>query len=122
VIAPNSSFQYRGSAPDATAIGRELGVRYIADGSVRRAGDRLRISARLIDAMSGAHVWAAHFDRDAADILAVQDDIACAIATTLGYRVEAAGRERALRPEPRGAFGLRPRPAQRSAVLALHAP
>jgi TolB-like protein/Tfp pilus assembly protein PilF len=100
VIAPNSSFQYRGGAPDATVIGRELGVRYLADGSVRRAGDRLRISARLIDATSGAHVWADHFDRDAADILAVQDDIARAIATTLGYRVEAAGRERALRLSP----------------------
>lgn len=107
VIAPNSSFQYRGTA-DATRIGRELGVRYLADGSVRRAGDRLRISARLIDAASGAHVWADHFDRDAADILAVQDDIARAIATTLGYRVEAAGRERALRlsPEALSAYDL----------------
>jgi TolB-like protein len=118
VIAPNSSFQYRGGAPDATVIGRELGVRYLADGSVRRAGDRLRISARLIDATSGAHVWADHFDRDAADILAVQDDIARAIATTLGYRVEAAGRERALRlsPEALSAYDL----VQRSEALFMH--
>jgi TolB-like protein len=117
VIAPNSSFQYRGNAPDATVIGRELGVRYLADGSVRRAGDRLRISARLIDATSGAHVWADHFDRDAADILAVQDDIARAIATTLGYRVEAAGRERALRfsPGALSAYDL----VQRSEALFL---
>jgi TolB-like protein len=118
VIAPNTSFQYRGGAPDATVIGRELGVRYLADGSVRRAGDRLRISARLIDATSGAHVWADHFDRDAADILAVQDDIARAIATTLGYRVEAAGRERALRlsPEALSAYDL----VQRSEALFMH--
>ena len=117
VIAPNTSFQYRGNAPDATRIGRELGVRYLADGSVRRAGDRLRISARLIDATSGAHVWADHFDRDAADILAVQDDIARAIATTLGYRVEAAGRERALRlsPDALSAYDL----VQRSEALFL---
>ena len=93
-------------------------MRYLADGSVRRAGDRLRISARLIDATSGAHVWADHFDRDAADILAVQDDIARAIATTLGYRVEAAGRERALRlsPEALSAYDL----VQRSEALFMH--
>jgi len=117
VIAPRSSFRYRGNAPDATEIGRELGVRYLADGSVRRAGERLRISARLIDAASGAHLWADHFDRDAADILAVQDDIARAIATTLGYRVEAAGRERALRlsPEALSAHDL----VQRSEALFL---
>jgi TolB-like protein len=100
VIARNSSFRYRGGELDVIGIGRELGVRYLAEGSVRRIGDRLRISAQLIDAATGNHLWAEHYDRDAADILAVQDDIIRAIATTLGYRVEAAGRERALRLSP----------------------
>jgi adenylate cyclase len=97
VIARNSSFQYRGGNVDVVRIGRELGVRYLAEGSVRRLGDRVRISAQLIDAHSGSHLWAEHYDRDAAEILLVQDDIIRAIATTLGHRVEAAGRERALR-------------------------
>lgn len=100
VIARNSSFRYRGGDLDVIRIGRELGVRYLAEGSVRRIGDRVRISAQLIDAATGRHLWAEHYDRDAADILAVQDDIIKAVATTLGYRVEAAGRERALRLGP----------------------
>jgi TolB-like protein/Tfp pilus assembly protein PilF len=100
VIARNSSFRYRGDDQDMRRVGRELGVRYLAEGSVRRAGDRVRISAQLIDAESGDHIWAERYDRDAADLLTVQDDIVRAIATTLGYRVEAAGRERALRLSP----------------------
>jgi TolB-like protein len=100
VIARNSSFRYRGDALDMKQIGRELGVRYLAEGSVRRIGGRIRISAQLIDAESGHHLWAANYDREAAEILAVQDDIVKSIATTLGYRVEAAGRERALRLSP----------------------
>jgi TolB-like protein/Flp pilus assembly protein TadD len=108
VIARNSSFQYRGGDRDIVRIGRELGVRYIAEGSVRRIGERVRISAQLIEAASGSHLWAENFDRDAADILTVQDNIVRAIATTLGYRVEAAGRERALRlsPEALSAYDL----------------
>jgi TolB-like protein len=97
VIARNSSFQYRGGAADIVRIGRELGVRYLCEGSVRRIGGRVRVAAQLIEAASGTHLWGENFDRDAADILTVQDDIVRAIATTLGYRVEAAGRERALR-------------------------
>ena len=100
VIARNSSFRYRGGDQDMRRIGRELGVRYVAEGSVRRVGDRIRIGAQLIDAESGNHIWAERYDRDAADLLTVQDDIVRAIATTLGYRVEAAGRERAMRLSP----------------------
>ena len=100
VIARNSSFRYRGGELDLIRVGRELGVRYLAEGSVRRIGDRVRISAQLIDAATGSHLWAGHYDRDAVDIFAVQDDIIKAVATTLGYRVEAAGRERALRLSP----------------------
>ena len=100
VIARNSSFQYRGGATDVTRIRRELGVRYLVEGSVRRIGERVRISAQLIEATTGAHLWADHYDREAADILAVQDEIVGAIATTLGDRIDAAGRERALRLSP----------------------
>ena len=108
VVARNSSFQYRGGALDMVRIGRELGVRYLCEGSVRHIGERVRVGAQLIEAASGTHLWAENFDRDAADILTVQDDIVRAIATTLGYRVEAAGRERALRlsPEDLSAYDL----------------
>ena len=100
VIARNSSFQYRAGERDVTQVGRDLRVRYLAEGSVRRVGERVRISAQLIDTASGSHLWAEHYDRDAVDILAVQDEIISAIATTLGYQIEAAGRERALRLSP----------------------
>ena len=100
VIARNSSFRYRGGDRDVTQVGRDLGVRYLAEGSVRRVGERVRISAQLIETATGSHLWAEHYDRDAVDILAVQDEIIRAIATTLGYQVEAAGRERALRLSP----------------------
>jgi len=100
VIARNSSFQYRGGNLDVTRIGRELGVRYLVEGSVRRIGDRLRITAQLVEAASGNHLWADRYDGDAADILTLQDDLVRAIATTLGDRIDAAGRDRALRLSP----------------------
>ena len=62
VIARNSSFAYKGKSPDVRQVGRDLGVRYVLEGSVRRAGNRLRITAQLIDAQSGAHVWADRFE------------------------------------------------------------
>jgi len=100
VIARNSSFRYRGGEIDVTRAGRELGVRYLVQGSIRRIGDRLRISAQLIDATTGNHLWAEHYDRNTLDVPAVQDDVVRVIATTLGYRAEAASRERALRLSP----------------------
>jgi TolB-like protein/Flp pilus assembly protein TadD len=108
VIARHSSFQYRSSRLAGSQIGQELGVRYLADGSVRRIGDRIRVTARLMEAGTGATLWADRFDRAAGDIIAVQDDIVQAIATTLGYRIEAAGRERALhlRPDALTAYDL----------------
>src|SRR5262245_26712818 len=75
VIARNSSFQYKGKAVDVRQVGRELGVRYVLEGSVRRAGDRIRISAQLIDAATGAHRWAEHYDGKLDDIFAVQDEV-----------------------------------------------
>ena len=75
VIARNSTFTYKGKAVDVKQVGRELGVRYILEGSVRRAGGRVRITAQLIDAQGGAHLWAERYDRGLADIFAVQDEI-----------------------------------------------
>jgi len=75
VLARNTTFQYKGKAEDVSKLGRELGVRYVLEGSVRRAGDDLRITAQLIDAETGAHIWADKFDRKMADVFLVQDEI-----------------------------------------------
>src|SRR5215471_7801744 len=71
VIARNSSFTYRGRSVDIKQIGRELGVRYVLEGSVRRGGNRIRTTAQLIDSETGKHLWAERYDRDLADIFAV---------------------------------------------------
>jgi adenylate cyclase len=75
VIARNSTFTYKGRAVDVKQIGRELGVRYVLEGSVRKAGNRVRITAQLVEAATGNHIWAERYDRDLADIFAVQDEI-----------------------------------------------
>src|SRR5436190_5508694 len=75
VTARNSTFTYKGTSPDIRQVGRDLGVRYVLEGSVRKSGDRLRITAQLIDATSGNHVWAERYDRPTADIFAAQDEI-----------------------------------------------
>ena len=75
VIARNSSFTYKGRAVDVKQVGQQLGVRYVLEGSVRKAGNRIRIAAQLIDASSGHHVWAERYDRDLVDIFSVQDEI-----------------------------------------------
>jgi len=99
VIARNSSFIYKGRAVDVRQVGRELGVRYLLQGGVRKAGDRVRISTQLIDAETGAHVWVERFDRTLQDIFALQDEIAMnvvgAIEPTLRYaETVRAGRQR----------------------------
>jgi adenylate cyclase len=83
VIARNSTFSYKGRKPDIRQVGRELGVRYVVEGSLRPVGDRLRITIQLIEAESGNHLWAERFDRAASDIFDVQDDITSAILTQL---------------------------------------
>jgi TolB-like protein len=75
VIARSSSFTYRGRAVDVKQIARELGVRYVLEGSVRRSANRVRISAQLVDATAGAHIWAERYDRELAEIFVVQDEI-----------------------------------------------
>ena len=90
VIARNSSFAYKGRAVDVRTIGRELAVRSVLEGSIRRAGQRVRITAQLIDAASGAHVWAERYDRDLTDIFAVQDDVTHRIVEALKVTLSAA--------------------------------
>src|SRR5213083_826669 len=75
VIARNSSFTYKGRAVDVKQVGRELGVRYVLEGSLRKSANRIRVTAQLIEAGTGNHVWAERYDRDLADIFAVQDEI-----------------------------------------------
>ena len=100
VIARNSSFQYKGKSVDVRQVGRELGVRYVLEGSIRRAGDRIRISAQLIDAVTGAHRWAERYDRKLEDVFAVQDEVARTIVAVLAVHVNKAETERVLATPP----------------------
>jgi adenylate cyclase len=100
VIARNSSFIYKGRAVDVKQIGRELGVRYILEGSVRKSGGRIRITAQLIDALTGAHLWADRYDRDLADIFAIQDEITGSVAAIIEPALAEAERQRVLRKTP----------------------
>jgi TolB-like protein/Flp pilus assembly protein TadD len=100
VIARNSSFAFRDQALEAKEIGRRLGVRYIVEGSVRRAGNRVRITAQLIDAVDDAHLWAERYDRDLEDIFAVQDEVTRAIVTTIEPTLAETERQRARRKPP----------------------
>ena len=100
VIARNSSFQYKGKSPDIRQVGRELGVRYVLEGSIRRAGDRVRISAQLIDAVTGAHRWAERYDRELKDVFAVQDEVSRAIVAILIAHVNKAEIERTINKRP----------------------
>jgi adenylate cyclase len=94
VIARNSSFRYKGKATDVRQVGRELGVRYVLEGSIRRGGDRIRISAQLIDAATGAHRWAEQYDRNLEGIFAVQDEVVRTIVAILAAHVKKAEIER----------------------------
>jgi TolB-like protein len=96
VIARNSTFVYKHRAVDVKQAARELGVRYVLEGSVRRAGTRLRISAQLIDAVTGGHHWAERYDRELGDIFAVQDEITASVAAAIEPRLLAAEGIRAL--------------------------
>jgi TolB-like protein/cytochrome c-type biogenesis protein CcmH/NrfG len=96
VIARNSTFVYKGRAVDVKQVSRELGVRYVLEGSVRRAGKQLRISAQLIDAMTGGHHWAERYDRELGEIFAVQDEITRNVAAAIEPQLLAAEGVRAL--------------------------
>lgn len=90
VIARNSSFQFRGAAQDVAEVAKKLGVQYVVEGSVRKIGNRVRVSVQLIDATLSAHVWGEHYDRDLTDIFAIQDEITQMIATRLARQARTA--------------------------------
>src|SRR5262249_21929232 len=100
VIARNSSFQYQGRAVDVRQIGRELGVRYVLEGSVRRSPDRIRVAAQLIDAESGGHLWAEKYDHDHSDVFALQDAIAQSVVGAMQPQVLAGESRRVARKSP----------------------
>src|SRR5579883_2510711 len=100
VIARNSCFTYKGRAIDVKQVGQELGVRYVLEGSLRRAGNRIRVSAQLTEGETGKHVWAERYDRDLADIFAVQDEITEAVTTAIAPAIGHAEQQRAMRKPP----------------------
>jgi len=100
VIARNSSFTYKGQAVDVKDIGRDLGVRYVLEGSLRKAANRIRVTAQLVEAETGRHVWAERYDRDLADIFAVQDEITQAVTIAVAPAIADAEIHRALRKPP----------------------
>ena len=100
VIARNSSFRYKGKTVDLRQVGRELGVRYVLEGSIRRGGERIRISAQLIDSGTGTHRWAERYDRELMDVFSIQDEVARTIAAILAAHVNRAEAERTLLKPP----------------------
>jgi adenylate cyclase len=100
VIARHSSFQYRDMAGDVMRIGRELQVQYVVEGSIRRSGERIRISAQLIDTAGGSHLWAERYDRSLADLFDVQDEVTKMIVSALAVRIELEDLSKARRKPP----------------------
>jgi adenylate cyclase len=97
VIARNSTFNYKGKGVDVKQVGRDLGVRYVLEGSVRKAGNRVRVTGQLIDAVNGAHIWAERFDRDLTDIFAVQDELTKEIIAALKVKLTPENKNRLAR-------------------------
>src|SRR5256886_1612652 len=106
VIARNSTFAYKGKPVGLKEVSRELGVRYVLEGSMRRAGQRVRVTSQLIDTATGTHIWAERYDRDLTDIFAVQDDIASRVAAAIEPAMSRAESQRVIakRPEHMGAW------------------
>jgi adenylate cyclase len=123
VIARNSTDAYRGKHVDVRQIARELGVQYVLEGSLQTDGKRVRITAQLIDAMTGNHVWSERYDRALDDLFAVQDEVTQQIAGTLGGyegRLAQASRERARRKPPESLQGVRSLSSRRRGEAPLH--
>jgi adenylate cyclase len=97
VIARNSSFAYKGKSPDVRQVGRELGVRYVLEGSVRKAGNRVRITGQLVDATTGAHLWADRFDGAMEDVFGLQDRVTVSVVAAIEPKIRVAEAERAQR-------------------------
>ena len=99
VIARNSTFHYKGSSLDVREVGRELGVQYVLEGSIRKLGDRLRITAQLVDTRDGSHLWAERYDREMTDIFTLQDDMTQAIAAAVDAELASTMRQLARKNE-----------------------
>jgi adenylate cyclase len=100
VIARNSSFTYKGRVVDVKLVGRELDVRYVLEGSLRKSGNRIRVTAQLVEAETGNHLWAERYDRDLADIFALQDEITEAVTIAIAPAIAGAEQHRAMRKPP----------------------
>lgn len=100
VIGRNTAFAYKGATRDVKQVARELGVRYVLEGSVRKAGKRVRVSAELSDASTGQHIWAEHYDRELGDVFAMQDEISQAVIASVAPQFLSAEAERARRKDP----------------------
>ena len=100
VIARNSTFIYKGKAADVRQVAKELGVRYVVEGSIRRAGNRVRVTGQLIDALTGNHLWAERYDRVLEDIFAVQEEVTRSIVAAIAPQIDAAESDRASRKRP----------------------
>jgi len=106
VIARNTAFTFKGKAADAKEIGKELGVRYVLEGSVQRDQNRVRVNVQLIDAESGAHLWADRFEEDVADLFKLQDQVVARLANSLGYELVKAEAQRGSRANNPDAIDL----------------
>lgn len=100
VIARNSSFSYKGKSIDVRQVARELGVRYVLEGSARKVSNRVRVTGQLVDAMTGRHIWAERYDRTLADIFSVQEEITQGIVTAIAPEIEVSERQKARRSRP----------------------
>lgn len=109
VIARNSSFAYKGKSPDIRLVGRELGVRYVLEGSVRKSAGRVRITGQLIEAESGRHLWAERYDRPLDDVFATQDDVTLNVVRALEPNLRAVELDRIKRKRVRLQWSSLPR-------------
>src|SRR5262249_16376132 len=100
VIARNSSFTYKGKPVDVRQVGRELGVRYVLQGSVRRAGDRIRFTGQLIDATTGTHIWADRFEGNVGDLFDLQDQLTASVVAAIEPKLQLAEIERLKHKRP----------------------
>src|SRR5262249_5635074 len=103
VIARNSSFSYKGKSPNIQQVGKELGVRYVLEGSMRRSSNRIRVTGQLIDTLTGNHIWAERYDRMLVDIFAMQEELAHAIVVAIAPQI--ASREQS-KAAQRGPYNL----------------
>ena len=117
VIARNSSFTFKGRSVPVQEIGKTLGVRYVLEGSVRKSGNRVRITAQLIDADNDGHLWAERFDRDLTDIFAVQDDVTGQIVAALALNLSRGDRQRLKTEQTDQYGGVRLLPARPRALV-----